>query len=525
MAGVLDWLEALRDPACYPHQAHDLEVLQTHISVVCLAGDFAYKLKKPVALPFLDCREPARREFYCREEVRLNRRLCPWVYLDVVPLLRTGRGVRFGAAGERGDAPVDAPIDWAVRMTRLPQARMLDVLLRQRAATAGEIERLAHTVAAFHAGAERSASVSATGSPEKLAALARANFTELAAIPGHGLDEALLAALAAQTGRDFEALLPALCARAGRGLVVDGHGDLHARNICMTDPPAVYDCVEFAPAFRCGDVATENAFLAMDLRYRGAPELAAVYLQAYADATGDREQQALLPPLVRYRALVRAKVAALAAAERELPAADRDGARGSARAHLRLAAATAIEAKAPLWLVLCGPPASGKSALATALARGSGWPVFATDVVRKELAGLPPTARAGAAHYTAAFSDRTYREVFARAAASVAPVAILDGNFADAARRAEARAAAQAHGRSLHVLHVAVDEVTARARVAARARDPAAVSDAGPAEFAALWARFAPPTAAEGIAFDRVDGALAPEALADAAFARLLQRS
>src|SRR5262245_39270077 len=99
MAGVLDWLEALREPACYPHQAHDLEVLQTHISVVCLAGDFAYKLKKPVVLPFLDCRERARREFYCREEVRLNRRLCPWVYLDVVPLLRTSRGVHFGAAG------------------------------------------------------------------------------------------------------------------------------------------------------------------------------------------------------------------------------------------------------------------------------------------------------------------------------------------------------------------------------------------------------------------------------------------
>jgi hypothetical protein len=290
----------------------------------------------------------------------------------------------------------------------------------------------------------------------------------------------------------------------------------------MTEPPTVYDCLEFAPAYRCGDVATENAFLAMDLRYRGAPELADVYLRTYAAATGDHEQQGLLPPLVCYRAMVRAKIAALAAAAPELPAADRAGARGSARAHLHLAAASAIEAHAPLWLVLCGPPASGKSALAAGLARDSGWPVLATDVVRKELAGLPPTTPARAEHYSAEFSDRTYRALCARAAANPSPVVLLDGNFPEPARRAEVAIAARARGARVLLLHVAVDAAIARTRIAARASDPAAVSDAGPAEFAALWARFRPPTAAEGAPLLQLDGASAPAALADAAFALLL---
>src|SRR5262249_51838003 len=148
------------------HAANDLEVLQTHISVVCLAGGFAYKLKKPVALPFLDCRSRECRAFFCREELRLNRRLCPQVYIDVVPLLRRGRGVRFGAADEGGvdgDGHDGSLVDWAVRMVRLPQARMLDELLRRGAVRAVEIDGLARTIAAFHARAERGAAITATG--------------------------------------------------------------------------------------------------------------------------------------------------------------------------------------------------------------------------------------------------------------------------------------------------------------------------------------------------------------------------
>jgi aminoglycoside phosphotransferase family enzyme/predicted kinase len=493
-------LAELADPACYPDAPRDVRLVQTHLSVVCLAGDRVWKLKKAVQLPFVDFTTLAARRTTCREEVRLNRRLCPTTYLGTAALRRTADGLRFAAVGD-DDGPGD--LDVAVVMQRLPQERMLDELLRCGAVSTADIEALARIVAAFHAGADRSAAVRAAGDPRRLAMFAAQNFTELAAVPGHGVDAALLAALQRASAADFAALLPTLAARAERGLVVDGHGDLHARNVCLTEPPTIYDCIEFEPAFRCGDVATENAFLVMDLRYRGAAALAIAYERAYVAASSDTEQPAVLPPLVAYRAMVRAKVAAMAAAEPELPAADRAAAHTSVLRHARLAAAVTSEARGPWWLVVCGPPASGKSSLVQSLADAAcgGWPIVATDVVRKHLAGLQPTERARPEHYTPEFSRRAYAEVLARAAAATAggaPVALLDGNFPTPAHRANAARAAAAAGARIVVVHVTIDAATARERAARRAADPTAVSDAGPDQAAMLHARFVPPTADEG---------------------------
>ncbi|HLQ38660.1 MAG TPA: AAA family ATPase [Planctomycetota bacterium] len=515
MAGVVDWLHELRDPACYPDRPDHVELVQTHISVVCLAGDRVYKLKKALRLPFLDCSTAAQREFFCHEELRLNRRLCPAVYLDVVPLVRTPDGLRFGAPG--------TPIEHAVQMRRLPRERMLDELLRLGQVGAAEITRLAAVIADFHARCEHGPGVTAAGAPEQLRALALANFTELQALQDHGLDAALLAALATRTHADFAALLPLLERRAAEGRIVDGHGDLHARNICLTEPPAVYDCIEFSAAFRCGDVATENAFLCMDLRYRGNRALADAYAQAYAAHSSDHGQLALLPMLLRYRAMVRAKVATMAAAEPELPAGDRAGARSSAQAHVQLAAVSAIEQHGPLWLLVCGVPGSGKSALGGELARRSDWPLFATDPLRKELAGLPATARAGNEQYTQQRSDRVYGELLRRAAAAFAPVVLLDGNFPDPSRRAQALAAARARGARLLVAQLEVPDAVALERLRQRATADTDASDAGPAQFAALRTRFVPPAAGEGFAVVRVAAAGALATTVDALLVALLR--
>ncbi|MBL9077243.1 MAG: AAA family ATPase [Planctomycetes bacterium] len=508
-------LAELRDPACYPHAPAAVQLVQTHLSVVCLAGDLVYKLKKARRLPFVDFSTLAARRATCRDEVRLNRRLCADVYLGTAALRRdAGGALRFAAIGD-DDGPDD--LDTAVVMRRLPADRMLDRLVHERRATTAEIERLARHLAAFHAGADRGPAVLAAGDPLRLQGFAAANFRELAAVPDHGLPAALLQRVAAASAEDFARLLPLLQRRAAAGRVVDGHGDLHARNVCLVEPPVVYDCIEFEPAFRCGDVATENAFLVMDLRHRHAPDLAAVWTAAYVAASGDTEQPALLPPLVAYRAMVRAKVAALAAAEPELPADDRAAARRSAHRHLWLAAAASLEARGPRWLVVCGPPASGKSSLCTALVDVAHWPHFATDVVRKQLAGLPPAATAGGEHYTAAASQRTYDELLRRAAAATAagaPVVLLDGNFPTAALRAAAAAAARAAGARLQVAFVAVDAATAAARAARRTADPDRVSDADAAVTARLHAAFAPPTAGEGLALVQLDGAQPTEALA-----------
>lgn len=524
MASAADWIERLADPACYPDQpAHveppRIEVLQTHISVVCLAGDRVYKLKKAVTLPFLDFGSVERRLHFCREEVRLNRRLCPDTYLGVVALCETPAGLRFLPTAE------GTVIDHAVLMRRLPADRMLDELLREQTVDARDLEALARTVAAFHARAERGPEVNAAGAPENLHQLARANFTELRAQTGHGLPEDLLAALERRSEADFVRILPRLRRRAGEGRIVDGHGDLHARNICLTAPPAIYDCIEFDAGFRCGDVATENAFLVMDLRHRGAPDLARDYLRAYVAASGDTEQPSLMPTLVAYRAMVRAKVATLAAADAGLSSADREGACRSALQHVQLAAAATIEARGPLWVLLCGPPASGKSSLAAELHARSGWPVLATDRVRKELAGIEPHATARPEHYTAAFGERTYDELLrraARATAAGAPVVLLDGNFPTPDHRTTAQRAAKAAGCRLSCVHVSIDATTALARSAARARAGGSISDADPAVTTRLHAAFVPPSADEGFPVVAVDGTRPTAAAASEALAGLL---
>lgn len=500
-------LARLVEPACFPHAPRSVQLVQTHLSVVCLAGDLVYKLKKAVTLPFVDFAPLAARRQACRDEVRLNRRLCPDTYLGTAALRPGADGaLRFAALGD-DEGPDD--VDVAVVMRRLPQERMLDELLRAHAVTAAEIDALARHVAAFHARCERPPGAVAMATPGRLAAFAAANFDELLAVPGHGLPVPLLHAVAAAARADFARLLPRLVDRAARGCVVDGHGDLHARNVCMTSPPTVYDCIEFEPAFRIGDVATEIAFLVMDLRYRGARDLATSFVRSYTTARGDHDLLPLLPALCGYRAMIRAKVATLAAAAPELPAADRDGARHSAWRHLLLAAACAAEDRGPHWLVVCGPPASGKSSLCAQLSDVVQWPQLATDRVRKELAGLPPTTRARPEHYSPEFSQRTYAELLARAASLTQrgePVVLLDGNFPTAAHRARATAAARAAGAMPLLVHVDVDAATAAARAAARAADPTAVSDADPTVTAAVRARFEPPGAADGAPIVRVDG-------------------
>lgn len=515
-------LAALADPACFPNAPASVQLVQTHLSLVCLADQLVYKLKRTITLPFVDFAPLASRRHACREEVRLNRRLCPDVYLGTAAL-RPAAGtpaLRFAPLGD-DDGPDD--VDVAVVMRRLPQERMLDELLRAHTVTTAEIEALADHVAAFHATTEVLPVERALPLVDELLRFAAANFAELAAMPTHGLPERLLPALATAQARGFAALAEPLRARARRGLCLDGHGDLHARNVCMTVPPAIYDCIEFEPRFRCGDQALEVAFLVMDLRHRGAAPLASVFARRYAALRGDHELPQLLPTLTAYRAMVRAKVAALAAAEPDLSTADRAGASGSALRHLELAAALQLEARGRHWLVLCGPPASGKSSLAQALHELAGWPQFATDVVRKQLAGLDPHEPARPEHYTEAFSQRTYATLHERAAAATATgatVVLLDGNFPTPAHRAAVAAAARSCGAEVTFVPVTVDPATAAARAAARRCDPANVSDAGPSVTAARHAAFVPPAVAEGHPVRPLDGnrrvaAILPDLLAD----------
>jgi aminoglycoside phosphotransferase family enzyme/predicted kinase len=519
-----EWIEQLKRPEIFPERPDEVEIIQTHLSIVCLAGDRVYKLKKSIQLPFADFSTLEKRSGFCERELRLNRRLCPEIYLEVVPLVKADDGGLHFVPGGEGEADGEI-VDFAVRMARMPADRMLDVLLEEDSVSGGEIRDIARRMVAFHREARRDDEVADLGSPGKLRRYALDNFEETRAMVGEVFSGALHRALERRTVADFDRFGDLLRQRADAGLVVEGHGDLHARNICMTDPVAIYDCIEFNPGFRCGDVANEHAFLVMDLRFRGHAELARLYLDAVIEAGGDEDIRRLMPMLVRYRAMVRAKVSAIAAGESEMPEKDRRESAATARRYLRLAGATAAD-ESPAWIALCGLPATGKSTLARVLAETSGktWPVLSSDAIRKELAGVPPDARLPGSCYTPDFSRRTYDVIYQRAesASRTHPVVLLDANFRTRDERSAAREAAGRCGVRLVVVETSAAESVVRARLEKRVADPDATSDADLAVYGKLKDEFESPDDDEADRVVRIDANREPESVAEDVLADLV---
>ncbi len=427
LPGSDELLSALLDPGFWPHAPAAVELHETHISWVFVADELAYKVKKPLRLPFLDYGTLERRHEMCRQELLLNRRLAPDYYLGVRAIVRDGAGALALAAEEDPGA-----VEYVVEMRAIPQRRTLDRLLASGEVGAAEIARIGERLARFHAEAEPAADPGASV-PRLLDALEE-NLTTTREQASGAIAEPRLAAAEDFTAAFVPGVVGELERRAAAGLVRDGHGDLRAEHVLVTDPVQVYDCIEFDPGLREIDVAADLAFLLMDIERLGAGERAGELLDAYRRAGGEPGDARLLAFLCAYRAWVRAKVALF----------DPDPESGALRAADRhaLGHRFAWRARLPFALVVCGVAASGKSTLAAELAAISGLPVLDADTTRKRLAGLGPTERAGPEHYTEEFSRRTYRELGAAAAAELAGAggAIIDAT----ARRREDRDALRA---------------------------------------------------------------------------------
>ncbi|HJQ85632.1 MAG TPA: AAA family ATPase, partial [Candidatus Binatia bacterium] len=402
-------IRALLRPGFFP-EASAVEHLQTHISHVFLAGRHAYKLKKPVRFPFLDFGTPERREHFCREELRLNRRLCPTVYLDVLPITREpDGGLVLAGTGE--------PVEHVVRMRRLPGDGMLSGLLARDAVAPMTIEQLGALVARFHAGAPTDAAIAAHADPERLRARWDEEMAGLRPLVGGLLapeEHAILSDFGPAFVRTHETLLRA---RQRAGHVREGHGDLHAGNVCIVErrtdsglEPGIYvfDCIEFSPALRANDVASEVAFLAMDLEERGHPDLARRFVDAYVAAARDDVLPVLLPFYGAYRACVRAKVEGLAAADPDVDGPDRKRAEERARRELAFAVRSAWTAVGPAVIVCTGLSGSGKTTLAEALADATGFRLIGSDALRKADDRGTATAGYGTGRYTPAAREAVY---------------------------------------------------------------------------------------------------------------------
>jgi uncharacterized protein len=412
---------AMSLPAFYAHSPADVQLHETHISWVFLAGDRAFKLRKPLVFPFLDYGTAERRRHMCEEELRLGRRLAPDLYLGLHAVIPRGDGFALAEAGH-----ADA-CEHVVEMRRFDEAQTLSARLARGEVDEQQTRALARRIAAFHADADP-APPDSFGSPQ-VAATVSENFTTLLGFAAEIGDPRLAAAhrfaVAFLHGRHDD-----LAARVAAGCVRECHGDLRAEHVILDGARVeIFDPVEFDPALRLIDVAADLAFLVMELEEAGRADLARALVDEYRTAGGDDGGDALLGFYATYRAWVRAKVACLRAGELP-PGGQRSRELDHARSLAELGERLAWRARRPLVLVVCGSAATGKTHLAQELARSAGLVHLSSDVVRKELAGLAPEQRAPLSEYSEEASVRTYTDLGARAAAAVdSGGAVVDATF------------------------------------------------------------------------------------------------
>jgi aminoglycoside phosphotransferase family enzyme/predicted kinase len=442
-------IEALSVPDAYPFVVDEVIVRQTHISAAFLVGAFVYKVKKPVNMGFLDFSTLEKRRQFCEEEIRLNRRLAPSVYVGVVPVSRLGEGVKMEGAGD--------VMEWAVKMERLPDEATLERRIEQGQVGPDLVAALARKIATFHSQADAGSRIAEFGRCDVAARNARENFEQSTSQVGVTVSRIVLERLKILTEEALARLGPLLDARAGRGVPRDTHGDLHLDHVYYFPnraPPAdmvIIDCIEFNERFRFADPVADMAFLTMDLAFHGRRDLATNFSESYFQAAADEEGRALLAFFTAYRAAVRGKVEGFELAEREVPQAEKTVARARSRAHWLMALGALEEPqRRPCLIMVGGLPGTGKSTLARELAAQAGFYVVRSDVVRKELAGLPTQARApfpfGEGIYTPEWTERTYGECLRRAEQLLfeGKRVIVDATFgAEKRRRAFLEAGAQ----------------------------------------------------------------------------------
>lgn len=473
---LYELVQALRKQACFKHPATAFEIIETHISYVLLTGPYAYKFKKPLNLGFLDFSTLESRKFYCEEELRLNKRLAPDLYVDVVPVTGSEDSPVLG-----GDPPA---IEYAVRMVQFPKDAELDHLTRTGHLTPSHIDQLAEQLSAFHGAAAVAPAASRFGSSETIRQVVLANFSQIRPsidddVYTRRLDQLEQWTLNAlqQTARWFRER------KQGKS-IRECHGDLHLGNIaCFNDRLAIFDCIEFSEELRWIDVMSEVAFLLMDLDAREQPLLAQRFLNAYLEITGDYEGLQVLRFYRVYRALVRCKVACIRLRQAGLAPPEQERETANYRHYIDLACRY-IQPAVPALFITHGPSGSGKTSVSQPLLENLGAIRIRSDVERKRLHGLDAGARTASGVVAGIYSEnntlRTYERLaaLARVILTAGYPVIVDATFLQAALRRKFRALAAECKRPFVILDFQAQEAALRARIEKRARQMADASEA-----------------------------------------------
>lgn len=492
---AIPWSEVLSIQSL-PFETREFYILQTHISYVVITDSIVYKIKKPVNFGFLDFTTLEKRRYFCEREVELNRRLCGDLYLGVVPITREGSFYRIEGEGES--------VEYAVKMRRLPEEGMMKRLLEKGALTKAHLDLLVDTLVPFYKEAETGEKVNYYGSLEVITFNTEENFTQTRPFVGKALTERKYNHIVNFTRTFLKEKASLFEERIRGGFIRDGHGDLYSANICFEDLKRVYvfDCIEFNDRFRCGDVAQDLAFLAMDLDFYRLRELSNYFIEEYVRKSGDQGLKEVLDFYKCYRAYVRGKIGCFTYADERVPPEERKRALESARAYFDLAFHYA--GGRPRVAVFMGLSGTGKTFLAREFLKKYPGVYISSDIERKRLLGLSPEE-----HYFAEFekgiyspeiTEKTYERMIERALEEVSygRDVVLDATFREKHHRERLKAALRPLGiEPRFVLLTAPDEVV-RERIEKRLKEKSA-SDALFETYLKQKERFVPPEKEENL--------------------------
>jgi len=479
-------VEAMSDPGFYPHQPEQVDLIQTHISYVFIAGDYVYKVKKAIEFDFLNFTTLEKRRHFCEEELRLNRRLAPDTYLDVVEIteddrghLRLGGGKRQEALSGRGERV----IDYAVHMRKLPQECMLEKIIVRADFDPHILDAIADKLAAFHRSAETGGLIDKIGGPATIRRNHDENFAETEQYVGVTIPEWQFKLVKKYVYKFFEDNKELLDRRVKEHRIRDCHGDLHLEHIVVADKIIIFDCIEFNERFRYEDVAAEVAFLAMDLDYNGYAAHGERFVRSYMRFSKDKDLIKLLNFYKCYYAFVRGKVDSFQNDEPEVDPRHREEAVNFAKHYFDLAYAYAARLDNPTLILITGLMGTGKSALAAQAAPRLGAEVIRSDLLRKEIMNMAPTDRHyvefGGGIYDDDISRRTYLEAHSRAEVllKAGHSVIVDASYKKRDERIHAAAMARRLGAGFLVIECICPEEIVRERLELRVKDQREASD------------------------------------------------
>ncbi len=460
-------ISALLDPSVYPEPVAKVILRQTHISYLFFTPRFVYKVKKPVNFGFLDFSTLKKRRHYCEEELRLNSRGAPEVYLEVV-------GIGF----EKGRAIIGAkrPVEYAVKMRRLKPGTCLDEAIQDGTVTDAMIKKTGNAIAAFHERAAAGRRISKFGSSRVIKRNADENFSQTLRFKGRCITARNWRGIKSYTNDFLLNNKTLLASRVRDGFIRDCHGDIHAEHVSFSNGRlSIIDCIEFNERFRFADTISDIAFLSMDLDYLNRHDLARVLEAAYLKKSGDANGSQLLDFYKCYRAYVRGKVAAFKSREPEQDREERHGAWIDARVHFNLSGLYASGGFRPKAVLVRGLSGTGKTSLAESLADAANFERISSDEVRKDLAKIPALKAVKAAFgkgiYSERFTEKTYCAMIKKAGDYLKQgrSVILDATFA---RLAFIEAAKEAcNGASFHLIECVADDETVKKHILKRSSE------------------------------------------------------